>query len=119
MPASPFLPSTCIIDSISHLIAIDGARLVCVIVFEDFLAIENLRTGHTQSLNQPSFSFPHFTLSSHLPGLDLFPEMMELLQVQPPRSICLEEEGQGYWHIAKPPWTGRVWLGDSAGKVAP
>lgn len=43
--ATPFLPHTCVIDCISHLVAVDGAGLVCVIVLENFLAIENLRTG--------------------------------------------------------------------------
>lgn len=52
----------CIIDCISHLIAIDGTGMVCVIVLEDFL-----------------------------PGLDLFPEVMELLKIQSPRAICIHE----------------------------
>lgn len=52
----------CIIDCISHLIAIDGTGMVCVIVLEDFL-----------------------------PGLDLFPEVMELLKIQSSRAICIHE----------------------------
>jgi hypothetical protein len=44
--ATPFPPGTCIVDCVSHLIAVDGAGLVCVIMFEDFLNIENSRTGH-------------------------------------------------------------------------
>lgn len=100
--ATPFLPHTCIIDCIAHLIAIYGARLVCVVVFENFLAIENLRTEVTHSSSElvPSLVHFHFTstlvLSSHLPRLNLLPEVMKLLQVQSPRAICLEEGGQGY-----------------------
>lgn len=40
-------PGTCIVDCISHLIAVDGAGLVGVIVFENFLAIEKLRSEVT------------------------------------------------------------------------
>lgn len=39
--------STCFIDSISHFIAIDGAGMVCVIVFEDFLKTQSLKTPIT------------------------------------------------------------------------
>lgn len=47
-PPPTVFPSTCVIDCISHLVAVDGTRLVCVIVFENSLAIENLQTGVTQ-----------------------------------------------------------------------
>lgn len=37
----------CIIDCISHLIAIDGTGMVCVIVLEDFLKIQSSKTAIT------------------------------------------------------------------------
>lgn len=62
---------------------------------------------HTKPQTQPPPSLPHLVPSPHLPGFDLLPEVMELLQVQPPRAICLEE-GQGYRvHTAESSGIGR------------
>ena len=61
----PSAPSTCIVDRVSHLIAIDGAGMICVIVFEDFLRIENSKIAVTHN---PKLTLPTPTLDSRLPA---------------------------------------------------
>lgn len=67
-PKHPLHPSTCIIDCISHFIAVDGTGMVCVIVFEDFLKIQSSRTAITHLIQvNPVYHF-HIRLSLIVPA---------------------------------------------------
>lgn len=81
---------TCIINSIPHLEATDGADCVFSVTFEDQLkAQEEKGISHHRQVKQEHTST--WLKLSNLPRLDLFPQVLELLQVELPSPIGLRK----------------------------
>lgn len=99
------MPLTCIINSIPHLETTDGADCVFSVTFEDQLKAQEEMGGETTAWCRVKQEHESTWLQlSHLPRLDLFPQVLELLQVQLSSPIGLRKLRQnqhGQWSQIK------------------
>lgn len=77
---------TCIIDSVPHLKTADGAGFVFGVTFKDQLKAHT----HTHTLVKTDLSSSFRVAMTDLPGLDLPPQVFELLQVQLSSPVSLK-----------------------------
>lgn len=83
---------TCIINGIPHLETTDGADCVFSVTFEDQLKAQEEMGSETTAWCRVKQEHKSTWLKlSHLPRLDLFPQVLELLQVELPSPISLRK----------------------------
>lgn len=82
---------TCIVHGVPHLVAVDAAGLVGIVMFEDSLKRKKENLSFIFRATDLIRKSSQKQAAPHLPLLDLIPQMSKLLQVESAGPVHLEE----------------------------